>query len=162
MFSFPEVPFSGYSVGYDICRIPKIETEEQKNALILFREASSSNNAYLSFLFFWQILEIGRNDPIGWVNKTFRRNRKKIRVGNETLKRLQLNGKKIGNYFYDDCRNATAHIFRRKKGGKIKLDTPDENVRIKISTEIIKEFARLYIKKRNQGQALTEDNLPYR
>ena len=145
MFSFPKVPFSGYSVGYDICRIPKIETEEQRNALILFREASSSNNAYLSFIFFWQILEIGRNDPIGWVNKAFRTNRNKIKVTDDGLRRLPLNEKKIGNYFYDDCRNAIAHIFRRRKGGKIKLDTPDENLRVAISMGIIKEFARFYI-----------------
>ena len=145
-FSFPEVPFSGYLVGADICTIPKIETEEQRNSLILFREASSSNNDYLAFMFFWQILESGRNDPIGWINKAYRKNRYKIRVTDDDIKKLPLNGGKIGNYFYDDCRNAIAHIFRLKKGRKIKLDTPDDDIRITISARVIKEFARFYIK----------------
>ncbi|GAI13342.1 unnamed protein product, partial [marine sediment metagenome] len=51
-YSFPRVPFSGHIVGYDISCIPEIETEEQRDALVLFREASSSNNDYLAFLFF--------------------------------------------------------------------------------------------------------------
>jgi len=52
--------WTGHSVGYDINRIPEIETEEQRDALVLFREASSSNNDYLAFLFFWQVIEIGK------------------------------------------------------------------------------------------------------
>jgi len=145
--SFPEVPFHGYIVGYDITRIPEVENEEQRDALILFREASSSNNDYLAFLFFWQILEIGKNDAIGWINKAYRKNRNRIRVSSNELNRLPLNSKKIGNYFYDDCRNAIAHIFKRRTGRKkIKLDTPEDNIRITISTRVIKEFARFYIK----------------
>ncbi len=146
IYSWPQVPFVGRDVGYDICRIPQIENDNQKNALILFREASSSNNKYLSFLFFWQILEIANSDPIGWINKVYRKNRNKIRVTNNEIQRLPLNGNTIGYYFYDDCRNAIAHIFKRDTGKKkLKLDTLEDNSRISHSDLVIKEFARFYI-----------------
>lgn len=133
-------------VGYDICRIPEVETEEQRNALILFREANSSNNKYLSFLFFWQILDIGRNDPIGWIDKVYRKNRDKIRLSEKDVARLPLAKKSLGYYFHDDCRNAIAHIFKRPADKiRLKLDTPADNTRINISTWAIKEFARFYI-----------------
>lgn len=145
-FDLPRIPSRGHTVGYDICRIPEIETKEQKNALIMFREASSSNNDYLAFLFFWQILEIGNGDAIGWIDKAYHKNRNKIRLSNDVFKRLPLNGKKLGNYFYDDCRNAIAHIFKRRAGKvRLKLDTPANNTRIAVSTWAIKEFARFYI-----------------
>lgn len=113
---------------------------------MLFREASSSNNDYLSFLFFWQILEIGKGDPIGWINKAWRKNRNKIRISNDEFNRLPLSGKDLGRYFYEDCRNAISHIHTRKSGRvEIKLDTPADNMRIGISTRVIKEFARFYI-----------------
>jgi hypothetical protein len=147
MFNFPEVPFQGFAVGYDINSIPEIENEKQRDALTLFREASNSNNDYLSFIFFWQVIEVGNNDAIGWINKTWRRNSQKLRISTEDIARLPLAGRQIGNYLYDDCRNAIAHINRRKVGKlKISLDKPEDISRIALSTSIIKEFARFYIK----------------
>jgi len=146
-FSFPEVPFGGNIQGYNISKIPKIETNEQRNALILFREASSSNNQFLSFLFYWQVLEIGKKDAVGWINKTYRKNRNGIRLSTDEISKLPLNNKKLGNYFLDDCRNVIAHIVKRKPGlTTIQLDNPDDNLRIKMSTYVIEEFARFYIK----------------
>lgn len=145
--TFPKVPFHGYTVGYNISIIPAVENEDQRNALALFRDASSSNNDYLAFLFFWQILEIGKIDPIGWINKTYSRNRNKIHLSNSELSRIPCSEKGFGKYFYDDCRNAIAHIFRRRAGRvRLKFDTPDDNMRIIMSTRVIKEFARFYIK----------------
>jgi len=153
IYSFPQVPFSGYKVGYDINRIPEIETVEHRDALILFREASSSNNDYLAFLFFWQVIEIGKNDAVGWINKAYQRKHDKIRFSKHDLDRLHLIGKKIGNYLYDDCRNAIAHIHKREPGKvKIKIDTPADNTRIILSTRVIKDFARFYIKDKLQLQ----------
>lgn len=160
--TFRKIPFCGYSIGHEICCIPEIENEEQRNALILFREASSSNNDYLAFLFFWQILDIGRNDPIGWVNKAYRKNRNKIRLSNDAFKKLPLNGKSLGNYFYDDCRNAIAHIFKLyEEKRKLKLDTIEEDRRIIWSTRVIKEFAMFYIRdklKLNKSMYLVRKN----
>lgn len=149
VFYFPQVPFGGYSVGYDINCIPEIETEAQRDALILFREALSSNNYYLAFLFFWQVIEIGNNDAIGWINKAYRRNRNKIWLSKDDFSRLPLKGKSLGNYLYDDCRNAISHIHNRKAGKtKVKLDTPEDNFRISLSTRVIEKFARFYIEDR--------------
>lgn len=151
-FSFPRTPFAGYIGGYDICQIPKIETEEQKNALILFRDASSANHDYLSFLMFWQIMEIGGNDAIGWINKTYRKNRDKIILTKDYYDRLPLCGKNLGDYLYDDCRNAIAHIRRKPGKVNLKLDNPDDNLRIATSTHVLKEFARFYIVSKLQLQ----------
>lgn len=148
IWTFPRVPFSGYAVGYDICRIPQVENEEQRDALFLFREGSACNNDYLSFLFFWQIMEIGTGRPIEWINKTYKENRNKIRLPNSQFERLNLNGKRLGKYFHD-YRVAIAHIFtlyNNKKDLRLKLDSPAENVKIANSTWVIREFARLYIK----------------
>lgn len=144
VFGFPKAPFSGLAIGYTINRIPEIETEEQRDALTLFREARSSNNYYLSFLFYWQILEIGGNEPIGWINKAYRKNRNKFYPMEDVLRLL--NGKSLGNYFHDDCRNSIAHIFTRFKGRKkLKIDSPADNMRIRISNRAIEQFANFYI-----------------
>jgi len=115
----PQISFSDYSKGYyDICEIPNIETENQKIALTLFREALHSNNEYLTFLFFWQVLETGGNEPIGWVNKVYRKkkNFNLLLVSKDEVNHLPLNGKSLGNYLYDDVN------FRNVKS----LEIPDK------------------------------------
>lgn len=146
IFDFPHVPFGGRTIGNNINQIPKIETEEQREALTLFREASSSNNEFLAFLFFWQVLEVGKNEPIGWIDKTYRRSRDRLLIYKDNLDRLPLNGRSLGHYLHDDCRNAIAHIIKRKAGKiKLSLDNPADITRIAISTRVIEEFARFYI-----------------
>ena len=145
-FSFHEIAFCGGIKNSDILSIPEIENNEQRDALILFREAKSANNDYLSFLFFWQVLEINRNDPISWINKVYKKNRNKLRISKDDINEISLKGRKLGNYFYDDFRNAIAHLFKRKKGEKrVKIDTLDDNVLINRGRMIIEEFARFYI-----------------
>jgi len=147
VFDIHRTPLVGYyGEGYDISKIPEIESEEQRNALILFREANSSNNMYLSFLFYWQILETGGTKAIGWVDSTYKKKFNKLRVQQDDIDKLPLAGRTLGNYFNDDCRNAIAHIKRKSKGKtSIRLDKADDNTRIAISTRVIKEFARAYI-----------------
>jgi hypothetical protein len=146
VFSFPQIPFEGLNKGYEIYRIPYIETEEQRLALTLFREARSANNDYLSFLFYWQVLEIGKKDPIGWVNKIHRTASEKVWTAASDLSRLPLSGKKLGNYFYDDCRTAISHIFRLKGGKrKIVVDSPEDNLRMVVGRRVVEAFAKLYI-----------------
>ena len=146
MFDYHKIAFCGGSKNNEISVIPEIENNEQREALILFREAKSTNNNYLSFLFFWQILEIGNNQPIGWINKVYRKNRNKLGISKDDIKDLSLKGKKLGDYFYDDFRNAISHIFKRPKGKKrMKIDSPDDNILIDRGRNVIKEFARFYI-----------------
>jgi hypothetical protein len=143
----PQISFSEYSGGYfDICEIPNIETEEQKIALTLFREALHSNNEYLTFLFFWQVLDTGENKPHEWVDDTLSTSKDdyfKYKV-NEITKTLPLRGNTLGNYLRDDCRNAIGHI-KRDHGVQLKLDTPEDKLRISISTQAVKELAKYYI-----------------
>ncbi len=92
-------------------------------------------------------MEIGGNDAIGWINKTWRKNRNEIYLPDYDLKIIALSGNNLGNYFYDDCRNAIAHLFKRHSGKRqMKVDDPADNIRIAISTRGIREFARFYIK----------------
>jgi hypothetical protein len=76
--TFPRIPFGGSMIGYDLTTIPLIENAAQRIALALFREARASNNDFLSFLFFWQVLETNGGDPVGIINKTLRKQRNRL------------------------------------------------------------------------------------
>ncbi|NQU73299.1 MAG: hypothetical protein HQ547_01135 [Candidatus Omnitrophica bacterium] len=150
-FTFPRVPFGGYAIGYNISRIPKIETNEQKIALTLFREASSSNNYYLSFLFYWQILEIAKTNPIGWVNKIYKkRHQNKFYIEQRDLDILSIGTKSLGDYLNDDCRHAIAHIIRKPNKRRLRLDTLEDCTRIAVGTRVVEGFAKFYIKNKLQ------------
>ncbi len=146
IYEFPTIPFGGNVIGYDISVIPLVETDPQKSALTLYREAGASNNRYLSFLFYWQILETGGTNAEGFVNKTFRKKPRELRLGRESLdSRLNLNGKSLGEYLRDECRDAIAHIRRKPGKKRIDLDKAEDRLRVIISTDIVKVFAKYYI-----------------
>ena len=143
-FTFPEVPFSGNKVGYKLFRIPAIETKEQKVGLTLFREAHGANKNLLSFLLYWQILEISK-EPVGWVNKTYYKYPQGLNIDKNYIKLLPLNRRKLGEYLLNDCRHAIAHIKRKPGGRVLRFDSGEENRRIMASTQVIRELARYYI-----------------
>ncbi|MBU1036156.1 hypothetical protein KJ974_05625 [bacterium] len=148
-FEFPKSPFYGYTCGCDFQRIPKIENEKQRDAFILYREARSTNNDFLSFLFFWQVLEIGyKGGPTNWINKIWRNNQGELRNSIKyDIGKISMGSKKIGEYLYHDCRTAIAHLYTLRNGiKKIKIDSLDDAIRIMRGRRIIQEFARLYIK----------------
>lgn len=146
VFTFPRIPFGGHVVGFDIGTIPKIDTEEQGIALTLFREANGSNNDYLSFLFYWQVMETGGTTPDKWVDKAYGRKRHKLRLTRDEIARLPLGGKSLGTYLLDDCRHAIAHIKRKPGKKKLELDQREERRKLTMSTWVVKEFAHLYIR----------------
>ena len=150
--TFPQTPFAGKIRGYGIDQIPAIETEEQRIALTLFREAFSSNKVLLSFLLYWQILEIGGVEPVGWINKVLTR-RSHFEPPWVDIGQLSLGSKTLGYYLLDDCRHVIAHIRRKPGKTYLKLDLSAENKRLAISTRIVESFARHYIK---TDLALTE------
>ena len=147
MFDFPRIPYGGEVRGYDIARIPKVETDEQRIALTLFREAAASNNNYLSFLFYWQVLETGRTKtkPADFVNKTYKRKPRGLRLNQDEVKRLSLNRRSLGRYLRDDCRDAIAHIRRKPGKKKLELNRTEERTRITISVRVVRAFAKYYI-----------------
>jgi len=144
MFVFPKTPFKGKHIEFGISQIPAIENDNQKAALILFREAMSSNKLWLSFLLYWQILEVCGGTPTVWINREYYE-KNKVFIPHDKIQQLSLGGKKLGEYLYDDCRNAIAHIRRSQGRRAIRLDMLDDNLRIRLSTDVIKCFAEHFI-----------------
>ncbi len=146
VFTFPRIPFGGYALGYDMVRIPKIETETQRVALTLFREAAASNNDYLSFLFYWQTLEANKEHPENVIEKAYRRHRDRLHISQSDLASLPLYGRSLSRYLRDDCRDAIAHITRKPGKKKLELDRAEERTRLAISARVMKAFAEDYIR----------------
>lgn len=140
------IPYTGRAVGDDICVLPKVETDQQRTALVMFRVARSSNNSYLSFLFFWQVMETSDTAVLEWVNRAYGKHRDKLGITDYDLKRLPLEGRDLGDYLQDDCRHAIAHIKRWPGKMSLKLDTAVDNERIAVSSNIVERFAAFYIR----------------
>lgn len=145
-FTFPRIPFGGLIRGYNLYSIPNIKTDYQRTALTLYREANASNNNYLSFMFYWQVLETRNTDAVGYVDKVYRKKRSELMLKDHHLSSLPLNGKTLGVYLQGDCRHAIAHIKRKPGKRKLDLDNLDERTRISSSVIVVKAFAEHYIK----------------
>jgi hypothetical protein len=139
------IPSAGFTRNYEPEQIPKIQTNEQRIALALLREARASNNLYLSFLMYWQVLEVGNYNAVDFINKALMKSRQRLRLSPDDIKSLELGGRSLGDYLLDDCRHAIAH-FRRKPGKvAIDLDSWRDRTRLMHSTNVIKCFASFYI-----------------
>ncbi len=145
VFDFPQTPFHGHSLGSDLNIIPRIKTEDQRKALVLFREAFSSNRRLFSFLLYWQILEIGGNKPVEWINKLLA-HPSGYDLPMSDIRQLQIGSKSLGEYLLDDCRHAIAHIKRFTGKTSLSFDLVSENLRLAISTTIVEQFARIHIR----------------
>lgn len=145
------------AVGFDIDVIPSVETRDQRTALILYRDAESSNHIYLSFLLFWQIMEIQGEKASVLVNDVYKKYEKNPSVFDQDMHLLRFNGKpfnewlnknykSIGENLLDDCRHAIAHITRTRSGKTaIRLDNATDNRRISWSLKIVHTCAKIYI-----------------
>ena len=143
-FVFPSIPYMGNSSGYGITSIPKIESDAQKKGLVIYREGQSSNKIWLSFLFYWQVMEVKGGDPAAWIDDN--RNNSKLRISDDTIRRLPLNGRSLGEYLKDDCRHAIAHIRRRNPlKASILFDNLEEHLRFSLSTDLVAGFSKHYI-----------------
>jgi hypothetical protein len=150
IFTFPRVPFRGNVIGYDLRRLPNVRTNEQRIALALFREATASNSIYLSFLFYWQILEVGGGNPIRFVNRTLRRQPAGFHIDPRVIAQLPTGSRSLGVYLSDDCRHAIAHIRRTPGKRALGLDRREERLHLAISAGVIKTFAEHYIREKLQ------------
>lgn len=142
---FPRIPFGGLTVGATVVDIPKIETEEQRIALTLFREARAANSDFLSFLFFWQVLETGGTNAEKFANKCHRELPRDLAWRKEDLKRLPLRGKKLGEFLRDEGRDAIAHIRRKAGKKKLELDSASERRVFADSVLVAEALAKHYI-----------------
>ena len=145
-FDFPDLPFQGQITGYGISQIADIRNDSQRVALTLYREALSSNKELFSFLFYWQIIEIQNRDAVGWINKMQARRPQRLYLDARDIQRLPLGRRRLGEYLQDDCRHAIAHIRRRPGLAPLRFDDEDEGRRLAISTRIVQELARHYIR----------------
>jgi len=154
IFTFPRVAFGGNTVNCDLHRLPNVQTENQRRALALYREAGAANTPYLQFFFYWQVMEVGPGaDAVGFVNRAWRRDRQRLHVQQDEIDALPLHGRSLGSYLLDDCRNAIAHIRRRPGRAGLNLDVREERSRFARSTWVVQAFAQHYIRTR---LALTE------
>jgi hypothetical protein len=112
-------------------------------------EAGASNNEYMKFLFYWQVLSVGA-EPIGVANSILRRLKKEaapyrgLRVV-EAVAKLPLRGKSIGNYFANDCRDAIGHVVRKPGETTLVFDSEEDRRRIAESTGAVKLLAEHHI-----------------
>jgi hypothetical protein len=147
--SFPRVPFRGNTVRCDLSRLPHVQTNDQRVALALYREAGAANCSYLQFFFYWQVMEVGRGaDAVNFVNSAWRRARARLDVRESDVNELPLAGCSLGQYLLDDCRDAIAHIRRKAGKTKLDLDVREERSRLERSTWIVKAFAAHHIRAR--------------
>jgi len=138
------------AIGFDLIRIPHVENEKQRIALALFREANASNSIYLSFLFFWQVLEVAGDSekPEGFVDKALKRNPQGLRLHQEDVRNLPSGARSLGQHLLDDCRHAIAHFMRNPGKKRIDLDKPEDRIRLAYSVRVIKAFAEYYIREK--------------
>jgi hypothetical protein len=121
---------------------------EARGNILSFREARASNNLYLSFLFYWQVMEVDGGDASAFVEKTFRKHRQKLRVMSSDVSNLRLGSQSLGFYMVNACRNAIAHVTSRRRKTPLELDNLDERVRLYYSVQVIKAFAEVFIRDR--------------
>ncbi len=147
--TFPRVPFRGNTVGCDLHRLPHVQTNEQRVALALYREAGAANSSYLQFFFYRQVMEVGRGaDAVNFVNSAWHKDRARLHVQESEVNGLPLAGRTLGRYLLDDCRDAIAHIRRKPNKTKLDLDVREERSRLANSTWVVKAFAEYYIRAR--------------
>lgn len=143
---FPRIRFEGLVMGYDLGSLPYIENDTQRTALTLFREARASNNDYLSFLFFWQVLEVQGQKAINVVNCAMQKHRSEFHLPGDFMANLPIKGRPLGNYLEDDCRHAIAHIHRKPGKTKLNLDVRADRIRIARSAQVVQIIAEWYIR----------------
>jgi hypothetical protein len=136
--TFPEIPYGGPVLGYDLEHIPEVSTPQQKGALAIYREANASNNSYLAFLFFWQVLEIGGGKASVFVDQALAGQHGRLQFNvRELLERLPSTpGQSTGEYLFDNCRSEIAHLKRFPWKRALNLDELEDRTRIATSANL--------------------------
>jgi hypothetical protein len=143
IFNYPRIS-AGNARGFTLNRIPHVQKPEQQKALALFMEANASNSDYLSFLFFWQVLQVKDDDPKAFVNT--HKDDDHLLVEQSTINKLSIGERTLGNCLEEDYRHAIAHVKRFKGRTPLDLYNLGDRMRLAISTQVIKGFAEHYIR----------------
>lgn len=149
VFGWPEIPFQGNHYGYDLSRIARTTTVEQRRALALYREAQSANKDFLSLLLNWQVLDVrGGESPQGWVDRIWGDGSSlPNRIGDlpELVARLNLGGRSLGAYLNIDCRHAVAHLRRERGGAVLRFDDRADWEKMNNSNRVVRRLAHYFI-----------------
>lgn len=141
--TFPEIPFLGNFVHNSPSIIPAIDTEQQKLALGLFREARASNNDYLAFLFYWHVIETGQESGAEVVNRILAT--KQMAFVREDIAKLSLGKCGLGEHLQENVRNAIAHIRRWSGRKPLELSNLAERNEITIAARVARGVAEAFI-----------------
>jgi hypothetical protein len=146
-FTFHKLPFTGKVLGGDISIISKIETEHQRTAISIFRDAHSSSEPLFAFLLFWQILEIDQtiDEAQEWIDVVFKSSPTRFHLDDYTVKLIDQRGKTVGECLREDFRNAIAHLRRKSGRRPIKLDTLEDHRRISAGVTLMEALSKHYI-----------------
>jgi hypothetical protein len=134
------------ALGFSMNQIANIKTESQRRALALYREAGFSNNDYLALLFYWQILEVEGRSAEKFVDYAIGKQRQQLRISDEYIQNLPRGRRSYGQYFWDDCRSAIAHITRSKGRRQIDFDVRALRVEFSYGVHVIRAIAHYYIR----------------
>jgi len=141
--SFPEIPFGGNFVNNSPSIIPAVETEQQRLALGLFREARAANNDYLAFLFYWHVIETGRENGAEVVNRIAATN--SLRLVRDDIAKLSLGNCSLGEHLKENVRNAIAHIRRYSGRKSLELSDLSQRNEMMAAARVARRIAEVYI-----------------
>lgn len=141
--TFPEIPFGGNFVNNSPSIIPVVDTEQQKLALGLFREARAANNDYLAFLFFWHVIETGRETGAEVVDRISKANR--LALARDDIAKLSLGDCSLGEHLKENVRNAIAHIRRWSGRKPLELSNLAQRNEMAIAARVARRIAEAYI-----------------
>lgn len=145
VFTFPDIPFRGNMLGFGLSQVAKVDTEEQRVALTLYREAQSANKLLLSLLLNWQIMEIRTGAAVPWINQTMQSLPRGLADLPQKLAQLGVRPADLGQYLLDDWRHAIAHIRRHPGRHALRFDDRVEAERLARAAEIVQRLARHYV-----------------
>lgn len=146
IFVPPRLASLGMMRGVELYRVAHTVSDEQRLAMTIFREAQASNNVLLSILLYWQVLEVDRLNPVGWINKLVAR-RELPHMARTHLGDLNLGSRRLGEYLLDDCRHAIAHFKRKPGKTRILLDNLRDTIRLGASGVVLESLARTFIER---------------
>jgi len=129
--------------------IPEVQNETTKLALSLMNEARCSSSPFFSFINYWKVLELcpagtaKRGKPedrvITWINNVPEH---KLGIDERIQIELERRRKSLGEYLWDDFRNAIVHITRKPS---LRPNNPRHQLEIYLAAGIAYHLAKLYI-----------------
>lgn len=140
---FRTIPFGGNFVNNSPSIIPAVDTEQQRLALGLFREARASNNDYFAFLFYWHVIETGYEKGAKVVDRIYAANGPKL--ARDDIARLSLGGRSLGEHLQENVRNAIAHIKRWSGRKPLELNNLEQRNEMTAAARVARRIAEAYI-----------------